>query len=275
MRYEADGSAGAGTGAGGVGAASPAAAAAPPSPPPQPLSQALQQSLHLLQQPHLLLKIASSRPLRQHFLQGSQHESHFGSQHFGSHLASQPQPLPQGSQQSLHLQLGLRHSKPRRPPNRSQQSLQHELQGSQHFVSQHFGSQHFGSQQTGLQAGLQHFGAQHLGWHESQQPQPSPPNMRSKSSKLNAWLHRPALTIIAPIIMCNFIEPRLLMRKEPIAFARRDAPRREAPPRPICGRKPGRDGPNGGCVGGTTPIRACTLAECLRGGAGRGCGPNA
>jgi hypothetical protein len=227
LRYEADGSAGAGTGAGGTGAASPAAAAAPPSlpPQPQPESQALQQSLHLLQQPHLLLKIASSKPRRHFFLQGSQHESQAGSQAF----AAQPQPLswPQllqafahGSQQSLQ-QLFLRQSKPRRPPNRSQQpSSQQELQGSQQVGSQHFGSQH-----AGLQAGLQHFGAQHFGWHESQQPQPSPPSMRSKSSKLNAWLHRPALTIIAPIIMCNFIEPRLLMRKEPSAFAHCDAPR--------------------------------------------------
>ncbi len=235
LRYEADGSAGAGTGAGGAGAASPAAAAAPPSPPPQPqpLSQALQQSLHLLQQPQLLLKIASSRPLPQQrfFLQQVLHELHesqAGAQavsHFGAsqpQLFSQPQPLSQPLSQ--HLQLGLRQSRPRRPPNKSQQSL-HELQLLHESQALQAGS-HFGSQHAGLQAGLQHFGAQHLGWHESQQPQPSPPSMRSKSSKLNAWLHRPALTIIAPIIMCNFIEPRLLMRKEPIAFAHRIASRR-------------------------------------------------
>lgn len=220
---EAEGSP-AGTGAGGFGAASPAAAAAPPSPPqPQPESQPPQpQLLQLWQQPHLLLKIASSKPLRQHFfLQQELHESQAGaSQHFGASQAgaSQPQPLLQVLQLSQQ-QLRLRSSKPRRPPNRSQQLL-HELQLLQvlqelhashasHFGSQQAGLQHFGSQQVGLQ----HLGAQHFGAQQgSQQPQPSPPSMRSRSSKLNPWLHKPRLTTIAPIIMCNFIEPRLLMR---------------------------------------------------------------
>jgi hypothetical protein len=74
------------------------------------------------------------------------------------HFAAQPQPLswpqPQPLSHLLQQQLGLRSSRPRRPPNKSQQPLlQHELHGSQHFGSQH----------AGLQAGLQHFGAQHFG----------------------------------------------------------------------------------------------------------------
>jgi hypothetical protein len=182
------------------------------SPPhPQPLLQLLQP------QPHLLLKIASSKPPRQqlwHFgLQQRDFLQHdFWQPHEGAashpqlgagagasqpHFDSQPQPL-------LHPHENM----PRKPANKSQPHPQ-LLHGSQHFGLQHFGLQHFG---------LQHLGLQHevSQPHFVSQPQllshphpPLTPNMRSKSSKLKPWVHKLALTTSAPKYICHFIESRL------------------------------------------------------------------
>jgi hypothetical protein len=80
-----------------------------------------------------------------------------------------------------------------------------------------FGRQAFSQQVGAQQAFSQHGFAQH-GWQgatlahalHSQQPPPFSPSMRSKSSKLNPWLHRATLTRSAPKIVLHLIEQPLL-----------------------------------------------------------------
>jgi hypothetical protein len=76
------------------------------------------------------------------------------------------------------------------------------LQGSQQLFLQGFGQHDFSHPHLGGQHGL----AQQAGSH----PQPPVPSMRSKRSKLNPWVHRPAVTTNAPKNMFHFIEKRLL-----------------------------------------------------------------
>jgi hypothetical protein len=118
------------------------------------------------------------------------------------------------SQQPLSQVVPLASKRSFRLSNRSRTGVQCCLLHEPQLACPQTGSQGFG--QAFSQAGAQGCGhafsqqatlAQAL--HSPQPPQFSP-NMRSKSSKLNPWLHRATLTRSAPKIVLHFIEQQLL-----------------------------------------------------------------